>query len=108
RANRWELLRSWARGLAVLFIGLAVASPWIVNLVLNYFPGLARRLSTVTPDYLASYNSPNNLVVYVGRLVALLAAVGLAVAVYELARKWRALATGATTNSPLPPHGAAL
>jgi hypothetical protein len=105
RQTGWrELLRSWARGLAVVSIGLAIASPWLVNLVVNYFPGLGRRLSTVTPDYLASYNDVNNIIVYVGRLVALLAAVGLAAAVFDLARSGRA----ATTSHALPPHGAAL
>jgi hypothetical protein len=88
----------------VVFIGLAVASPWLVNLVVNYFPGLGRRLSTATPDYLASYNDVNNIVVYVGRLLALLAAVGLAAAVFQLVRSWRA----ATTSHALPPRGAAL
>ncbi|HUP27458.1 MAG TPA: DUF6541 family protein [Chloroflexia bacterium] len=87
RGRPGHLARSWARGFAAVFAGLAAASPWLANLAVNYFPGLFGRLRTVTPDYLQEYNNPTSLEIFAGRLLPTLGLLGLVVGVSHLARR---------------------
>jgi hypothetical protein len=84
----WQTtVSSWARVAAATLAGLLFALPWIVNLIVNYLPGLGERLGTVTEDYLAEYNNLEALVVYAGRLMAAVALIGVIVAVVVLLRR---------------------
>jgi hypothetical protein len=81
RSGRWrELFAGWTRGLVAVFAGLLLALPWLINVATNYFPGLARRLQTVTPDYLANYNNPDSIRVLVGIALPALALLSVALA----------------------------
>ena len=53
-------------------VGALLAAPWLSNVLANYFPGLARRLSAVTPEYIAGYNSNENFSKFVGLAMAAL------------------------------------
>ena len=78
RWGRWrELLSGYARGLIAVFAGLLITLPWLLNVASNYIPGLARRLQTVTPDYLAGYNNPEAIRTLVGLALPALALLGV-------------------------------
>ncbi|HET9494059.1 MAG TPA: DUF6541 family protein [Chloroflexia bacterium] len=98
-----DLFAGWARGLAAVVIGLIVAGAWIINLSVNYFPVLAGRLRSVTPDYLAQYNNPDTVRVFAGLLLPSLALVGLALGIVNLiAGRGRVLLTTAPEIEPRP------
>ncbi|MEO6457835.1 MAG: DUF6541 family protein [Chloroflexia bacterium] len=84
-----EVLRSWGRGFAAVFLGLLVALLWLLNLAENYFRGLVVRLSTVTPEYLQDYNNIESLEKFVGRFLPALSLAGVIAALFQIAIKWR-------------------
>jgi hypothetical protein len=89
--GRWRELRGlWARLLAATVLGLLIALPWIIHLLANYIPNLARRLATVTPEYLATYNDPGAIRVFTGTLLPVLAFLGIVAALAGLERRRRA------------------
>jgi hypothetical protein len=83
---RRSAFRITSRVSAAVLVGLLIALPWIINLTLNYLPGLNRRLGTVTGDYLAEYNNLGTLTFYMGRILPTLALIGLGVALWALFR----------------------
>ncbi len=48
-------------------------------MAINYFPGLGRRLGSVTAEYLAEYNNPGTILKYVGVLLPAMALLGLVI-----------------------------
>lgn len=82
-----RLLVAWGRGIAAVLVGLAATLPWLINLFSNYFPGLSVRLGTVSTEYLAEYNDPSSIVIFVGRVLPALALIGLALAVAGFFRR---------------------
>jgi hypothetical protein len=103
RWGRWhELLAGWARGLLAVFLGLVLTLPWLINVAANYFPGLARRLQTVTPDYLAGYNNPDSIRLLVGVALPMLAFVGVALAALAYVRR---RSTSGDAEAGLSPGG---
>jgi hypothetical protein len=104
------LLPSWSRGLLAIMLGFVATIPWLVNLALNYFEGLTRRLGSVTPDYLQEYNNPGTIVKYVGQLLPALALLGLGIGVGYLAMSRRGTSANLETAQGrwLPPHAACI
>ncbi len=82
--SRWghwrELVEGWARGLIAVFAGLALTFLWLLNIAVNYFPSLTRRLQTVTPDYLAGYNNPDSIRLFLGVALPTVALVSVTLA----------------------------
>jgi hypothetical protein len=98
-----DLFAGWARGLAAVIVGLIVAGPWIINLAVNYFPVLAGRLRSVTPDYLAQYNNPDTVRVFAGVLLPSLAVLGIILGIVSLVvGRGRVLLTTAPEIEPRP------
>ena len=98
-----DLFAGWARGLAAVIVGLIVAGPWIINLTINYFPVLAGRLRSVTPDYLAQYNNPDTVRVFAGVLLPSLAVLGIILGIVSLVvGRGRVLLTTAPEIEPRP------
>ncbi len=98
-----DLFAGWARGLAAVIVGLIIAGPWIINLAVNYFPVLAGRLRSVTPDYLAQYNNPDTVRVFAGVLLPSLAVVGIILGIVSLVvGRGRVLLTTAPEIEPRP------
>jgi len=86
--GRWSfLVGDLARVVGAGAIGVLVAAPWLANVLANYYPGLARRLGSVTTEYIAGYNSLDNFTRYVGVALALLGALGVFAAIVSLARQ---------------------
>jgi hypothetical protein len=83
---RRSAFRITSRVSAAILAGLLLALPWIVNLTLNYLPGLNQRLGTVTGDYLAEYNNLGTLTFYMGRILPAAALLGVGVALRALLR----------------------
>lgn len=104
------LLPSWSWGLLAIVLGFVATLPWLVNLALNYFEGLTRRLGSVTPDYLQEYNNPGTIVKYVGQLLPALALLGLSIGVGYLAMSRRGISASSETAQSkwLPPHAACI
>ena len=98
------LLVVWGRGIAAVLVGLAATLPWLANLFTNYFPLLATRLGTVSTEYLAEYNDPSSIAIFVGRVLPALALVGLALALVSLLR--RKAGKLAATGTSLTPDAA--
>ena len=94
-----DVLRSWGRGFAAVFLGLLVALPWLLNLAENYFPRLWGRLSTVTPEYLQEYNNISSLETFVGRFLPTLALTGVLVALVRVGLKLRSRVDGGDSSS---------
>jgi hypothetical protein len=106
RATAWrELLAGWGRGLIAVFAGLVLTLPWLVNIVVNYFPGLSSRLQTVTPDYLAGYNDPSAIRLFLGIVLPVVALIGVGLAVFMHFRRGSAKAE---SEGDLSPNGAAI
>ncbi len=114
--GRWrDLLSAWGRSIAAMALGLLLALPWIINLITNYIRGLVERLGTVTADYLSLYNDPNTLLIHLGRVLPLVALLGLVAGVVNL---WQSRAKGparrdngkmeSVSAPPLPPYAACL
>jgi hypothetical protein len=98
-----DLFAGWARGLAAVLIGLILAGAWIINLAVNYFPVLAGRLRSVTPDYLAQYNNPDTVRVFAGLLLPTLAVIGLVLGIVTLVLgRGRVLLTTGPVIEPRP------
>ncbi|HKP51560.1 MAG TPA: hypothetical protein VJ183_02800 [Chloroflexia bacterium] len=76
-------------------VGLAVGAaliataPWLWNLYTNYFWGLVDRLSSVSPEYIASYNAFENFQFYAGRVLPLLGLSGVLVALVHIFLRMR-------------------
>jgi hypothetical protein len=83
---RRSAFRVTSRVSAAILAGFLLALPWIVNLTLNYLPGLNQRLGTVTGDYLAEYNNLGTLTFYMGRILPAAALLGVGVALWVLFR----------------------
>jgi hypothetical protein len=79
-----ELALTWARLLVATALGLALALPWIIRLLTDYIPNLARRLATVTSEYLAAYNDPGSIRVFAGTALPALAFLGVLAALAGL------------------------
>jgi hypothetical protein len=113
RKNLRALIRPWLRVASTVAAGLLATSPWIWNLLANYVSGLLNRLSTVSPDYITSYNSPENFRNYVGWVLAALGAAGLILALWTLRAGGEVDIAGGRNGevgapSTLPPYRAAL
>jgi hypothetical protein len=80
RSSRREILQAWSRVALAVAGALLATSPWIWNLLSDYIPGLVSRLSSVSAEYIAGYNSLENLRRYVGLTVAALGLLGLGIA----------------------------
>ena len=86
--GKWGPLRAlWLREITLVLAGLALGAPWLANVFSNYFPGLVHRLQTVSTEYISSYNSLENFRHFTGLALVLAALVGLAVAIWRLARR---------------------
>jgi hypothetical protein len=104
RWGQWrELFGGWVRGLIAVFAGLALTFPWLLNVAVNYFPSLTRRLQTVTPDYLAGYNNPESIRLFLGIVLPATAVAGVLLGLLVRVRR-----RGAASGDPqdLSPNGA--
>ena len=102
--ERQALVPLALRAAGIGLTGLLVASPWLINVVSKYVPGLVGRLSTVTPEYLAGYNSLENFRAYTGAAMALLGlpGFGLALTVLISSRKSAQPKQGSEEWGPAP------
>lgn len=101
--GRWrDLLITWARMAAATGMGLLLALPWIIHLAADYVPGLARRLETVTGEYLAQYNDPGSVRIFVGTALPLLAFAGIVAAIAGLERRRSSNVSLPLSNVPEP------
>jgi len=104
RWGQWRvLLQGWARGLIAVFAGLILTLPWVLNVALNYFPSLTRRLQTVTPDYLAGYNNPDSIRLFLGIALPAIALAGVLLAILVQVRR---RSSTPTASQGLSPNGA--
>lgn len=86
-SNRREsrmLTADLARVLGAGGLGVVLAAPWVWNVLANYFPGLVRRLGSVSAEYIAGYNSAENFSRFVGIALAGLGVLGIVIAVIAL------------------------
>ena len=106
--DRSALMSAAVRVITTTGVGLLLAAPWLWNLAVNYFPSLSRRLSTVSPDYIAIYNSTENFTRFVGILVAALGVLGLWLALWSPLARQPAKANENTETvgdaGIMPPH----
>jgi hypothetical protein len=105
RKSRTLLRHALRRAALAVAGGILLASPWVWNLATNYLPGLARRLGTVSPDYISIYNSNENFTRYVGLAVAILGMFGLGAALW---RAFKDQGDDAHQTLLMPTHYAAL